>query len=807
MNRLSRKNPKFKVLGIFVLLAFLISGFVVLINTNNIEIKDKSDFHPEDASLSKLSNWDGLYGSTNCMVYKDNYAFIGGSPDVGLIVASVPFFSIPTVVIDYQFPVGNNTYIHDIAVSANDNYVFLATTNEGVVVLYFDNITETLTRVGDYQGVTYIKDILIEGDFCYFTSGANYLYALNISDPTSPTYLDEYNPGYFISTFCLVNDMIYLACLDDGIVLVNATNPSSLSFDSQDTSVEVFDINVQNDIAFISKDYSIYEIGIYNLTTASYIANYTTKFTPYSVLVEDNILYIPEGEAVELVDIADLANPQQMSYFNATMPGYIFEVHVDRNFIFYIDQENGFEIYDCFDPYDLVFGGFLPLNGYVNDIYIEGTTAYAYAANFTTIVLNIADPANPTPIDYYEGEVVNANKIRQHNDYLYIMDQRGSVEIANTGPPINHITTYDAISSIRDMCLDGNILYLTTANGFEVVNVSDPFNPSLITEYTGRPNLGKVFVYGNQTLFSHYSNSLYIFDVSDTGSISQLSEYALPNSIKEIYWVYNKIITIDNDKQLHVINVSNPSAPSELGSITLANDIDQIIVRNNIAFAYESNTGIRILNLTNPSDITTIDILSETDNYFPSFYVSDDYIALALSDKGMDLYSYEITDTPITTPPPTIPTTPTTPTGSGVGEPKTLLWVGIGTTAGVLFGILPVIIVLSRRSIISKRERLIREAASVFYSCRQCGYPIDKDSIMCEDCGKDVLRCVVCKLPVSLGDSIGQCSLCQAQGHLDHMQEWVSEKNKCPYCLQEMPIESIIPVVAVEEEKKSKKEV
>ena len=803
---MSRNHSRYKILLIFVTFVFLFSSFFIIIKSNKKGENQLSELNPEDASLNKLSNWDGLYGSTDCMVYKDNYAFIGGSPDVGLIVASVPFFSIPTVVTDFQFPVGNNTYIGDIAVSANDNYVFLSTNNEGVVVLYFDNITETLTRVGDYQGVTNIKDILIVEDFCYFTSGANNLYVLDISNPTSPTYLNEYNPGYLISTFCLFNDMIYLACLDDGLVLVNATNPSLLSFDSQISSIELFDINVQNDIAFISKDWGIFELGIYNLTASSYIANYTTKFTPNKILVEDNIAYIPEGEVVELVDVSDVSNPQQMSYLNATMPGYIFEVHVDRNFMFYIDQANGFEIIDCFDPYNLVYSGFLPLNGYVNDIYIKDTTAYAYAANFTTIVLNIADPANPIPIDYYEGEVVNANKIRQHKNNLYIMDQRGSVEITNPGPPINHITTYDAISSIRDMCFEGDLLYLTTANGFEVVNISDPTNPSLITEYIGTPNLGKVFVFNNQTLFSYKSNFLYTFDVSNTGSISQLSEYALPNPIKEIYWVYNRIITIDNDKQLHVINVSNPSSPSELGTITLTNDIDQIVVKNNIAFAYESNTGVRILNLTDPSDITTIDVLIETDNYISSIFVNDDYIGLALSDKGMDLYSYEITDTPITTPPPTIPTTPTTPTGSGVGDPKTLLWVGIGTTAGVLFGILPVVIVLSRRSIIAKRERLKREAVSVFYTCRHCGCPINKDSIMCEDCGEEVLRCVICKLPVSLGDTIGQCSLCQAQGHLNHMQEWVSEKNKCPYCLQEMPIESVIHVVVDEEEKKSKKE-
>ncbi|NHJ50013.1 MAG: hypothetical protein FK733_19630 [Asgard group archaeon] len=794
-------STKYKIIMGLISLLLLGSGFFVLLKADNIQITEEINYHTEDANLTQLSHWDGLYGATTCMVYKDNYAFIGGMWEVGVIVVSVPFFSIPTPVANYQFPEGEETVINDIAISADDNYLFLATDSEGLVVLHFDNVTETISRVGEYQIYSFINNVLVDGDICYCVKQSNALITLNISDPSSPVLLDEYNPGHFTSNFCKENDLVYLACHSNGIDIINVSDPSSLSLDSQLPLVESFQINVKNSIAFISTSMSIHELAIYNLTDNSYLANYTTIYGPNAVLIEDDIAYIPEVEVVELVDISDLSNPIQMSYLNVTLPGYVSEVHVDRNFLFYTDQENGLEIYDCFDPYNIVKAGVLPLSGYVHNIYITGTTAYAYAANFTTVVLNIADPANPIPIDYYEGDVVNINKIEQHKNHLFFMDLRGHVEIAEPGPPVNHVITYDANSHARDMCFDGDLLYITTENGFEVVDISDVNNPTRITEYTGASNLRDVAVYNNQTLYACDDDTIYIFDINDLGAITQLSATTQPDYIRDMTWVYNQLAVITYDNNLRIIDVSNPSSPSELGSSNIGAVAEQVFVRNNIAFVFYDILNLVILNLTNPSDITTIDTFNHPSFNIYSIFVTEDYIALALLESGMELYSYDIAEIPITTPPDT-----TTPTGGNQGNPNTFLWIGVGTAGGVLFVIIPVVIVMSRRSILAKRERLKREAVSVFYSCRHCGIPINKDAIVCDDCGKDILRCVICKLPVSFGEKIGQCSLCQAQGHLEHMQDWVSEKNKCPYCLQEIPVESIIPVIADEEEKKNKKE-
>ena len=101
-----------------------------------------------------------------------------------------------------------------------------------------------------------------------------------------------------------------------------------------------------------------------------------------------------------------------------------------------------------------------------------------------------------------------------------------------------------------------------------------------------------------------------------------------------------------------------------------------------------------------------------------------------------------------------------------------------------------------RKEILSelKNDKYQRELSSIDSICFYCGIPIEKYSRTCPDCKKNVLLCTVCKLPISFGDSIGKCSLCETIGHLSHIQGWVKKQGRCPRCLREIPIEGIVPM-------------
>ncbi|NHK30072.1 MAG: hypothetical protein FK730_01885 [Asgard group archaeon] len=84
---------------------------------------------------------------------------------------------------------------------------------------------------------------------------------------------------------------------------------------------------------------------------------------------------------------------------------------------------------------------------------------------------------------------------------------------------------------------------------------------------------------------------------------------------------------------------------------------------------------------------------------------------------------------------------------------------------------------------------------SIAKNCFWCNYPVDQNASNCPNCGKEILKCIVCKLPVDNKDEVGLCSLCEVKGHLIHLQEWVKINGKCPNCLQQIPLEGIIQLV------------
>jgi len=91
-------------------------------------------------------------------------------------------------------------------------------------------------------------------------------------------------------------------------------------------------------------------------------------------------------------------------------------------------------------------------------------------------------------------------------------------------------------------------------------------------------------------------------------------------------------------------------------------------------------------------------------------------------------------------------------------------------------------------------EKVVQSLDQVKHNtCFHCGYPLERDIETCPECKKKQLFCTVCKLPISFGEEIGKCSLCEAQGHIAHMLEWVKTQGKCPKCLQSLPVEGIVP--------------
>ncbi len=94
---------------------------------------------------------------------------------------------------------------------------------------------------------------------------------------------------------------------------------------------------------------------------------------------------------------------------------------------------------------------------------------------------------------------------------------------------------------------------------------------------------------------------------------------------------------------------------------------------------------------------------------------------------------------------------------------------------------------------IKKTDDKLLIGSNKYSNCYYCGHPLEREEQICPDCNNEQIICSVCKLPVVFGDDVGSCSLCEAKGHLIHLQEWIKTQGKCPVCLQSLPLEGIVP--------------
>jgi len=110
-----------------------------------------------------------------------------------------------------------------------------------------------------------------------------------------------------------------------------------------------------------------------------------------------------------------------------------------------------------------------------------------------------------------------------------------------------------------------------------------------------------------------------------------------------------------------------------------------------------------------------------------------------------------------------------------------------GAIAGEYFELEQVFARKNGKELISLTSSLIAKK----YVCYYCGSSIKRDNKTCDNCKNEILRCNICKQPLSLGEEVVACKHCETKSHFDHLHEWVKIQGKCPTCQKKLTTEDI----------------
>jgi len=242
-------------------------------------------------------------------------------------------------------------------VTVSGNYAYVADASAGLQIIDISSPTSP-TFIGNYCSPQTNNvnpssvDVAISGNYAYLAEGVTGLQIIDISNPSSPTLTGAYNtPGYARGVE-LSGNYAYVADENSGLQIIDILNPSSPTLiGTYNTSGAAFDVTVRGNYAYVADGY--HGLDIIDISTPSsptFIGNYNTTQMLYGekalrVTVIGDYAYVADWiGGLLIIDISIPSSPTLVNTYNT--PGYANDVTVRGNFAFIAKDNAGLDIID-----------------------------------------------------------------------------------------------------------------------------------------------------------------------------------------------------------------------------------------------------------------------------------------------------------------------------------------------------------------------------------------------------------------------------------------------------------------------------
>jgi hypothetical protein len=322
----------------------------------------------------------------------------------------------------------------------------------------------------------------------------------------------------------------------------------------------------------------------------------------------------------DALEVLDLTNPTQPMRVGSSVSGRVTDVKVSGDYA-YVAGGQGLTVLDIRDPANPTPVAEVGVNG---RIVIQGNLLLSKSGN-TLLLTDVSDPAEPTlqggsdeaVLDTGITALVGNHALIAHTDRLRILD------VSDPASP-RSVGRYRSTGFLMDMVVVGNHAYLAvdggwSTGGLEVLDISEPASPQRIS-YTdiGGP-AQHLAVSGSRAYLSGswfssspptgpMRNSLHVIDISD------------PADPQRVGWSYTGTsgsrcsVAISNDRAyvaggsdgLRLIDVSDPTLPRQLGRVSGINMALFVTVNEQRAYVLSSDPDgwatVEILDVSAPSN-------------------------------------------------------------------------------------------------------------------------------------------------------------------------------------------------------------
>ena len=519
------------------------------------------------------------------------------------------------------------------------SFIFLLPTIAGAQFNYHDNRTPFEKRAvqfsmpGNMNMVTLQQPDPGNGPRFAFDS-------LNVS------YQGSWALGQSFSISCNGPGNIVFIGSGAGVIILDVTTPSS--------PVDLGEINTRGLVDAIYYDESVnrlylctYFSGFEIWDVSSFSApvrlgrGSTTGLPRGGIFASGNYVYVVTvADGVQVFDVTNPAAPVNTGNCPLSATNFAWNSAMSGNYIFVAIGNGGLKVVDVSNPANPHVVG--SSNYLATGVWIANGYAYVVAYNFGIRVLDISNLSSITQVGY-KAITGYPYRVKLIGNYAYVANATsnagGGINVVDISVPTSPqlITTYPGYAEY--VTGNGQVVAFTGSSlPCKILDISIPANPMLACTYKLPISCIDVAVAGNYAYTGN--NGFRVFDISDKTHPFQVGYDTTDGGLIELSG--NKAVYIRESMTAHnpvmIMDISNPASPSLLGQYMAPAMTNDLTLKDNYAFIACWWDGIRVVDFQNPANPV---LVAHKFGWFTGAIPGTDYCFVQALDRDGD-YLYVV---------------------------------------------------------------------------------------------------------------------------------------------------------------------
>lgn len=310
----------------------------------------------------------------------------------------------------------------------------IAISDETINLLFQDKNEKLydLTSLSTYDVLNKPESVAVSEGVAYIANGNAGLEIVDVSDPTYPKFLNNYNTLDFACEVVVLNNVAYIAekSVLEIVDVSNLANPQRLSSYSRNLqdipNVDMVSMAVVENLVYITHFFlGLQIIDVSNPRKPNLVGTYQKPIV-LGLSVFDGKAYLGVGRFLDIIDVSDPTKPYFLGSYDTS--GEPQSVCFSSDIVYIADGDSGLHIVDVNNPSNPELLSIYKTEGAAMDVKVSGKVAYVADQDSGLQIIDVNDPTNPILLGSSDPNLY-AQRVVVHDNIIYVTDANSTLKI------------------------------------------------------------------------------------------------------------------------------------------------------------------------------------------------------------------------------------------------------------------------------------------------------------------------------------------------------------------------------------------